>query len=626
VHDAFPGLWKGTAVPELALGGLTPRASERLVRAALGERVAPDVVSRIVERSDGNAFYLEELVRRVSEGSGDAMPETVLALVQSRLERLEPEARRLVRAASVFGEVFWRGAVAALLGGAAEPEDVEVWLKALVEREVFVAADETRFPGEREYRFRHGLLREAAYAMLTESDGVKGHRLAGEWLEAMGEKDALTMADHFERGAESSRAVGWLLRAADAAGEGGNVKATLRLVDRGLACRPMVTERGRFLLARASALSMRADWEGVANTGREAMVLLPVGSVSWFSAAAVVFTAGSFLGDPSIAAPMLQAIINVSVPPEPSGPYAMAVHCVCVGLTFMGQFDLARSFLERAETSGKDVSDLDPVFVLRLLIARGYVEVLSGQIGKGLVDMTRARTLAYRAGDTWAQAAACTFCATALSQAGDCEGTEAAARDVMQFSEIRFFIDWSVYFMAYARIVSQSVSGIREAIVSIRALLDGSDPQLVANVRATIAGGLADTGDFDGAEREAVTLLGEASAPPSAEAGALITLARVALHRRQPSDALAFAERGWKASASGVRWLQNESLLHLVRAEALRTLGRAQDAADAIREARDRILGVAATLDDPELRASYVTKVAANARTLQLAREWLGEG
>ncbi len=626
VHDVFPSLWKRTAVPELALGSLTPRASERLVRAALGDGVAPDVVSRIVQRADGNAFYLEELVRRVSEGNGDAMPETVLALVQSRLERLEPEARRLVRAASVFGEVFWRGAVAALHGGAAEAKDVEISLKALVEREVFVAADETRFPGEREYRFRHGLLREAAYAMLTESDRVKGHRLAGEWLVAMGEKDPLTMADHFERGAESAREGGWLLQAADAEGEGGNVKATLRQVDRGFACGPMDTERGRFLLARASALGMRADWEGVASTAREAMGLLPEGSVSWFSAAAVVFTAGSFLGDPSIVAPMLQAIINVSVPPEPSGPYAMAVHFVCGGLTFMGQFDLARSFLERAETSGKDVSDPDPVFVLRLLIARGYVEILSGQIGKGLVDMTRARTLAHRAGDSWAQAGACTFCATALSQAGDCEGADAAARDVMQFSEIRFFIDWSAYFMAYARVVGPSVAGIRDAIASLRALLARSDPQLVASVRASVACGLADIGDFDGAEREAVDLLGEPSVPSSCEAGALIALAMVALHRGQPSDALAFAERGWKASASGVRWLQSESKLNLVRAEALRTLGRTQDAADAIREARERILGIAATLDDPGLRASYVTKVAANARTLQLAREWLGEG
>ena len=72
---------------------------------------------------------------------------------------------------------------------------------------MFTAARESRFPGEREYTFRHGLLREAGYAMLTEADGIRGHGLAGEWLQTAGEKDALIMADHFERGGERSRAV-----------------------------------------------------------------------------------------------------------------------------------------------------------------------------------------------------------------------------------------------------------------------------------------------------------------------------------------------------------------------------------------------------------------------------------
>ncbi len=381
VHDAFPSLWAGTAVPELPLAGLTPRAAARLTRAVLGDGVAQDTVARIVERADGNAFYLEELTRRVSEGGGDSLPETVLALVQSRLERLEPEARRLVRAASVFGEAFWQGAVAALLGGDSEPGDLDTWLQSLVEREVFTAARESRFPGEREYRFRHGLLRDAAYAMLTDTDRVKGHGLAGEWLQTAGEKDALTMADHFERGGERSRAVGWLGLAAGAASDGGNYEGALRLVDCGLACGPAGALRGQFLLGRALSLVMLQDWAGVASAAVGAMALLPVGGVTWFSAASTAFMAGGFLGDPSIAAPALQSIMNVSVPPGASGPYANAVHSVCTGLSFTGQFDLARSFLERAEALGKDVSDPDPAFVLGLLIARGYLEIPAGRLG-----------------------------------------------------------------------------------------------------------------------------------------------------------------------------------------------------------------------------------------------------
>ncbi|HTB79218.1 MAG TPA: protein kinase, partial [Polyangiaceae bacterium] len=212
VRDAFPNLWAGTEKSEVLLGRLLPRAAERLARAALGPETSAEVVGRIVERADGNAFYLEELIRRVAEGGADTLPETVLALVQARLGQLETGARRVVRAASVFGETFWRGAVAALLGGARDEGDLDGWLRELAEREIVSASHDGRYPGESEFAFRHSLLREAAYVMLTDDDRATGHRLAGGWLERAGEKDALTMADHFERGGEPARAVPWLIR------------------------------------------------------------------------------------------------------------------------------------------------------------------------------------------------------------------------------------------------------------------------------------------------------------------------------------------------------------------------------------------------------------------------------
>jgi hypothetical protein len=63
----------------------------------------------------------------------------------------------------------------------------------------------------------------------------------------------------------------------------------------------------------------------------------------------------------------------------------------------------------------------------------------------------------------------------------------------------------------------------------------------------------------------------------------------------------------------------------LARAEALHALGRTQDAQSAIRAARERVLSIAATIDDAKVRESYATNVDANARTLKLAREWLRE-
>jgi hypothetical protein len=108
-------------------------------------------------------------------------------------------------------------------------------------------------------------------------------------------------------------------------------------------------------------------------------------------------------------------------------------------------------------------------------------------------------------------------------------------------------------------------------------------------------------------------------------AGAFSTQAIVALKRGQGAEALALAERGLEAVSSGTKPLSTESTLRLIAAEALHALNRTQEAHVAIRAARDRILGIAATLAHrPELRESYLTRIEANARTLRLASEWLG--
>jgi len=179
VHALFPKLWGERGVQEIRLGELSRKASERLVRQVLGAKVSQATAERVAAQAAGNAFYLEELIRAVAEGKGGALPETVLAMVQARLEELPPEARRLMRAASIFGQVFWKGGARALLGGLLPEDEVDAVLESLVDRELLIRRREGRFPDDEEYTFRHALLREGAYGMLTENDRALGHRLAG---------------------------------------------------------------------------------------------------------------------------------------------------------------------------------------------------------------------------------------------------------------------------------------------------------------------------------------------------------------------------------------------------------------------------------------------------------------
>ena len=297
------GCGRSAALQEIRLGELTRKAQ----RAAGARRCSAtpstdDVVARIVERAGGNAFYLEELIRAVAEGKGDALPETVLAMVQARLEALDAEARRVLRAASVFGQAFWRGGVRALLGGdgARRPTSAS-WLDELVEREVVVRARRAReFPGEDEYAFRHALVREAAYAMLTDDDRALGHRLAGEWLERAGERDAMVLAEHFERGGEPrARGRPGTARAAEQALEGNDFAAAARARRARHRVRRDAARRcGALCSARRGARLARRERRGRAPRPRRRCDALPAGERRSGTAPSIQLSrAGAHAGD-----------------------------------------------------------------------------------------------------------------------------------------------------------------------------------------------------------------------------------------------------------------------------------------------------------------------------------------
>jgi hypothetical protein len=185
IHDVFPKLWEGRDVTEVRLGPMGKSASERMVREILGSAVTERRLAMVLRRAGGNPFLLEELIRAVAEGrADDTLPEGVLGMVQLRLDALSPDARRALRAASVFGETFWRGGVAALLGG--DDAGLARALAELGARELTAPHRGSRVPGDEEHAFRHALVRDAAYAMLTDADRKGAHALAGEWLEAGG--------------------------------------------------------------------------------------------------------------------------------------------------------------------------------------------------------------------------------------------------------------------------------------------------------------------------------------------------------------------------------------------------------------------------------------------------------
>jgi eukaryotic-like serine/threonine-protein kinase len=183
VEDQFPGLWSERAVERLRLPPLGRRSGQTLVRHFIADAASrPEIESFILERWDGNPFFLEELVEAVCSGK-TIVPETVLGLVEARFDELEGEVRRVARAASVYGdEPFSPEGVIAILGEKSR-RDLGECLEILVGRDLLQRYLDG---GEIGYRFRNRLVREAAYRMLPPGDRALARRLACAWLESTG--------------------------------------------------------------------------------------------------------------------------------------------------------------------------------------------------------------------------------------------------------------------------------------------------------------------------------------------------------------------------------------------------------------------------------------------------------
>src|SRR5262249_1821313 len=121
-------------------------------------------------------------------------------------------------------------------------------------------------PGSEQYSFRHALLREAAYGMLTDVDRQVGHRLAAEWLSARrleheASATSLSLAEHFERGQLTARAVPHYRAAAEQALDGGDLELAIHCAERGIACGAATRSLGELRLLQATAHRWRGHFE-----------------------------------------------------------------------------------------------------------------------------------------------------------------------------------------------------------------------------------------------------------------------------------------------------------------------------------------------------------------------------
>jgi len=164
---------------------------------------------RIRTAAEGNPLFLEEMLAllRVSGESEVTVPPTIQALLAARLDQLEPSERSVLECGAVEGRVFHRSAITALLD---EETNLPGKLLGLVRKEL-VRPARGQLLGDEAYRFRHLLIRDAAYDALPKAVRAELHQRFARWLEERGtdivELDEI-LGYHLEQSARYLRELG----------------------------------------------------------------------------------------------------------------------------------------------------------------------------------------------------------------------------------------------------------------------------------------------------------------------------------------------------------------------------------------------------------------------------------
>jgi class 3 adenylate cyclase/tetratricopeptide (TPR) repeat protein len=233
-----PLLLLGSARPELAeswagvdsdgkrrlirLQALSGQESESLIAAlAPGRTLAGSPLDAVLRSAAGNPLFLEETVRMLTdagmldasgihleEGKGVPVPGSIQGLIDSRLDLLPHDDRHLAQLASVGGLVFWSGLVGHLREGRDGVLDAMARLEV---RDLVHAHPESSIADEREFEFKHALIRDVAYGRLPKKKRSELHARCADWVSGLpGSADDLVeiIAYHLESACTLARELG----------------------------------------------------------------------------------------------------------------------------------------------------------------------------------------------------------------------------------------------------------------------------------------------------------------------------------------------------------------------------------------------------------------------------------
>jgi tetratricopeptide (TPR) repeat protein len=616
VDERFYGLWRDRHVQRISLPPLGKRAEQEFVRRVLGD-VAPEKMDWLLEHAQGNPFFLEELVRAAAAGGElSQIPNTVLGTVQVRFDAVGEGSKLVLRAASIFGQSFRAAGVKALVGEMND-DDVDRWLQILCDKEILFSRPAG---AARQHVFRHGLLHQAAYAMLSPSEEVNGHFLAGHFLEQQGERDAIVLADHFEKGQKPERAVPWLRVAANQAMEVDDLKAALDRVERGVRLGAAGDDLAELRIVEAEARYWKGEYVEAERAARE----------------------GRKCEDPKLALRAMSALIMalgpqanyeeigklaVELEKRPRQPELLNVWLDCkynsaAFLASAGQFEARERILALLEA---ERDKLDPILVGRIESMKAHVARDEDRPADHVAGFRRAWEYFETAGHLRASTEALANAGAALMDIGQLEEAEVQTRKLLATAErmgLDHFWGGSLQFLSIILAYRGCLDEARDfGERAVKWTTENNDHYfgIYAHLYLSVIEHLAK--DCRAAERYARDAIEMLSNNPSLRPFALALLARSLHGQGRFAEALPYAREAYAQLETLGQIQDGESSVRLAFAECLIAFQDLIAARKVIEKATERLRKQANSIDVPEWRRSFLERIPEHARIFALARE-----
>ena len=391
----------------------------------------PDRLPQLIqERAEGNPLFVEEFLRMlfdngvfeaVEEGNWhtnrllyatleSTLPNSLLALLQARLDELQPGTRRVIQIAAVIGQTFWEGALIA----AGAPENIRAELINLEKRGIIVQHGESSFDQDHEYSFRHILYREAAYSMLTRPNRKTYHHHIARWLEeqVITRPDYLEMlAEHYLKADQMQDALVTYLHSAENLFQYGLLPKTLRVIESGWDVARSVPREiaipivSKLWLLRGRTLEELHEYQEACAASQTALMLLeelPLEEMleERVLASLTLSNSQTHLGQYDEALQALKSGHSL-LPKENVSLHAAVLRSFGILYRAQGQINESLAYQQQAFTLAEESGD--PREIARILAMLADISLERGDFATSLAYIQRALTINRESGNIYRQ-------------------------------------------------------------------------------------------------------------------------------------------------------------------------------------------------------------------------------